>query len=344
MRSTNAVVDLDCNVQVQCIDRYGKVIRTCKKHNKASVNLVDGILRFLKGDFSATKYNNGVATTPQEAEIYLPVSVQFGRIGVKLTNPDSPPIDRRFDFIDTSEFVIPTFDTYSLQEPLIPTTTTTKEEFKKLMKFSRISQTGYVDNNNSECLEFSLYISPGKLVGYEEEVDGARKFIPYPWSYYNPRTEEYEVMLTEVGMLSSSDVMLARVLFDGVVSSEEFIGEDGKSKGTYPTFNDPNDESNPIIQSQSTTIVLIWKIGIVSVGQNDDFVTQNSLSTSQFASQFAEWVLNYITEVTGVVSDDWKQGYNVSRVRRDTQEEVKRLLSGESIDDLVDKEEELNVD
>lgn len=328
----NAVVNLDCNVQIQTLDRYGKVVRTSRKHNKASVHLVDGLLRFLKGDFSETLYNSRQAgTTPSEAEIYIPVNAQFGRIGVKLSGTSSSaPIDRRFDYIDTDEFVIPTFDSYKLQEPIIPPETSS-EDFKKLMKFSRISQVGYTDNNNAECLEFSLYLNPGKLVGY---VDDDKKFIPYDWSYYNPRTEEYEAMLTEVGLMSSSNVLLARVLFDGQVSSEEFIDSEGVNHGKYPVFDDNDSPDNPIIQSQSTTLVLIWRIGIVSVGKNDDFVTQNNLSTQQFTNQFSEWVLNYITEVTGLNQDKWKKGYTVSKVRNDVKSKVSALLNGNSTQDL----------
>lgn len=331
----NAVVDLDCNVTVQVIDRQGKVVRTSRKHNKASLNLVDGILRFLKGDFNPTGYSVPTDTTPDEAEIYIPTSAQFGRIGVKIANPESPPIERRFDYIDTSEFVIPTFDTYSLQEPIVPPEIS-YESFKNLMKFSRISQVGYTDNNNAECLEFSLYINPGKLVGYEDtQSDGSRVFVPYQWSYYNPKTEEYEVMLTEVGMISNSDVMLARVLFDGEVTSEEFTDTSGTPQGHYPVFVNPNDDNNPIVQSQTTTIVLIWRIGIVSVGKNDEFVTQNNLSTQQFSEQLSNWFLSYITEVTGVSQEDWKLGYNISRVRQDTQNEVESLLNGDSITSLT---------
>lgn len=332
--SSNAVVNLDFNVKIQAIDKYGKVISTSRKHNKASVHLVDGILRFLKGDFNTTNYNNLVETTPSEAEIYIPVNARFGRIGVKISNPESPPIDRRFDHIAVEEMIEPTFDTYSLQEALVPPDKSS-DEFKRLMKFSRISQVGYTDNNNSECLEFSLYINPGKLVGYEEVGDdGSPVFVPYDWSYYNPRTEEYEVMLTEIGLFSSSDVILARVLLDGDVSTSEFIDESGNNLGTYPVMLNPDDENNPIIQSQTTTIVLIWRIGIVSVGKNDDFVTQNNITSKQFSNQLADWVVDYITEVTGLLPEKWIAGYNLSRVRRDTREKVDALLNGNSTQSL----------
>lgn len=320
----NAVVDLNCNVQVKVIDRHGKVVRTSQKHNKATINLVDGILRFLKGDFSNTEYNNG-DNTPDEAEIYLPVRAEFGRIGVKMK--ESPTLtDRRFDYVDYDEMVQPTFDSIALQEPVNFSDYT-------LLKFKRISQVGYTDNNNAECLEFSLYINPGKLVGYNKDTSEGKEFVPYDWSYYNPEKEEFETMLTEVGLFSSSNILLARVLFDGEVRSETY--SDGT---TYPSFVDINDDDNPIVQSQSTTVVLVWRIGIVSVGKNDEFVTQSNLSTQQFSRQLSEYLLTYISEVTGTTSDQWKEGYTPTIVRSDIQDKVQELLNGNSTHDLVNKE------
>lgn len=267
--TNDAVINLDCNVQVKVLDKNNRVIRTSKAHNKATVNLVDGILRFLRGDFSTTIYNQG-NTTPSEAEVYLPVRAGLGRIGVKILE-DSNPANRRFSYIDTEEFVYPTFDSYSLQEPITVLD-------NNLLKFSRITQVGYTDNNNAECLEFSLYINPGKLVGYtEDQGTEGEVFVPYDWSYWNPATGEYEAMMTEVGLMSSSNVLLARILFDGEVQAEEYYNESGVSQGTYPVLTDPNDDDNPIIQSESTTVVLIWRIGIVSVGKNDEFITQNNI-------------------------------------------------------------------
>lgn len=338
----NAVVNIDSNVQIRTIDRNGKILRTTYKHNKATVNLVDGILRFLKGDFSATDYNK--TTTPDEAIIYIPVRAQFGRIGVKLKESPNPQ-DRRFDYIDKDEFATPTFDSAELQEPI---TFDDPVVENSLLRFKRISQVGYTDNNNAECLEMSLYINPGKLVGQSQEITQNGKkvvqFIPYDWSYYNPSTGEYEAMLTEVGLLSSSDVLLARVLLDGDVVSEEYYDSSAQSQGNYPAFVDPSSEDNPIIQSESTTVVLVWRIGIVSVGKNDEFVTQTNLSNQQFSRQLAEWLTEkeggYIEQVTGIDPDDWNKGFSPTRVRKDIQAKVSELLNGVSVSDLSNQNEE----
>lgn len=316
-----AVVNINSNVTVQYLDRHNKVIRVSRNHNKATVNMVDGILRFLRGDFNDTVYNNG-SNTPDEAEIYIPVRVEFGRVGVKIKESTNP-IDRRFNYIDRDEFAIPTFDSIALQEPI------ESDDFTSILRFKRITQVGYTDNNNSECLEFSLYINPGKLVGRSvEQEDGSKVFVPYDWTYYNPKTQEYEAMFTEVGLFSGSDVLLARVLFDGDVKSEEYV-ESGESKGKYPVFSVLSDEDNPVTQSESTTIVLTWRIGIVSVGKNDEFVTQNNLTSDQFSRQLSEWVMNYMKQAA--TFDDWNDGYSNVRVRNDIQSEVSKLIGNTNI-------------
>lgn len=333
----NAAVNLNSNVRVKYIDRYGKVIRESAKHNKATVNLVDGILRFLRGDFSTTIYNQG-SITPDEAEVYIPVRAALGRIGVKISDESQQTKDRRFSYIDRDDFVTPTFDSHELQEEV----TFNNDTDYTLLKFRKIHQVGASDNNNSECLEFILYLNPGKLVGYKRDVIDSKtkvtrtEFVPYDWSYYNPQTDEYEAMFTEVGLFSSSNVLLARVLFDGKVGTSEYFDDQGVSHGKYPVFEDPNSEDNPIIQSESTTVVLTWRIGITSVGKNDTLVTQNTITTSQFSRALSAWFVEYLTSAFS--SYNWNLGYSESRMFVDVTEEISKLLNGEDLSQLIKEE------
>lgn len=336
MEST-AVIDLDCNVQIKYLDRHGKVLRESAKHNKATVNLVDGILRFLKGDFNSTVYHTISVTAPNEAEMYIPVRAAFGRVGVKITDAGEPQ-DRRFNYVDKNEFATPTFDSSRLQEEVV----FPDDPDYTLLRFSKVSQVGYTDNNNSECLEISLYINPGKLVGHNESIteNGTSRtvFVPYDWSYYNPKTGEYEAMFTEIGLFSSSDILLARVLFDGGVTTEEYYDDQGVSHGKYPVFEDPNNKDNPVTQSESTTIVLTWRIGIVSVGKNDEFTTQTNMTTTEFSRALSADIFDYLTsQVEGDIN--WKQGVTPAVVLKDFYEIIREILSGNDVSILTDDSE-----
>lgn len=299
MNRAGAVIDLDCNVNIKVLDKYRRVVRNSSIHNKATVNLVDGILRFIKGDFTKTSYSDSLA--PDDGSPYLPSQVRFGRIGVKIksNSKDEKPC---FDYISRGEFVQTAFSTLSLQEPCMAKFKETESGGDFVIgKVDKIRQVGYADPNNSECLEFSVYVTPGTLVGQvlsSDDSDGQDQssvFVPYHYAYWNPSIGEYEAMITEIALTSERGVLLARVLLDGEVNSEEYFDSNGKSLGTYPVAEDPDGEFTPIVQSQSSTVVITWRIGIVSVGKNDKVVTQADLAVNQIARELASYLIENYT-------------------------------------------------
>lgn len=294
MINSDAVLNVNCNVDIKCIDRHGHVFRDIHKHNKATVNMVDGLLKFLAGDFNQTTEKGNNPSYSKEALPYIPTRVQFGHVGVKLRTYDDDT-KRYFDYVDSSEFIEPTFNTFSLQQPI-------DDSGYKFLNFGKVRQSVFIDPNNSQCLKMSLYIEPGRLVGrYEDDGQGGKTFVPYDWSYWNPNKGEYETMLTEAGLFSGGyGNILARVLFDGEVRYAEYK-EEGKQTKRYPEFVRPNDPMNPITQSQTTTVVIEWRIGLVSIGDNDEFVTQNSLTTAQFNQKLTSWV---VEDLVGKIKSD----------------------------------------
>lgn len=242
-------IGLDSNVNIKMLDRNGHIIRELEGHNKATSNLVYGLLRFIRGDFNATSMNSRTSVRPEESKIYIPVKVQFGNAGVHMTGDESTPAqDRRFDYYNEVENNATLFGTSSLARPLSPPSNVN-------LTLERVRQVSYSDDSNGLALEFSLYLNPGKMVG--EVVDGT--FNPYSWSYYNPTSQEYGTVLSEVGLISDEGALLARIAFKGPVNA---------NNGNPTT----DEDDSPIIQSESTTIVLSWRIGIVSV--NDDSVSE----------------------------------------------------------------------
>lgn len=249
-------LDANVNVRIRVLDSKKRVIQEIEKHNKANANLVDGILRFLKGDFNQTEFNEGNGVTPEDAISYIPTRVWFGNSGIKLEGEGEERVVRE---IDTTDFVYPVFIESDLHEPI------DEEEYQgEIIKFTRIRQTTYGDPNNAEGLLLMTNVAPGQLVGQEiVNQQGEKEFVPYSWSYFNKNTREYETCLTEVGMFSSTGALLARVLLDGETDVVDGVPVPVRRSKT-----------NPVIQSQSTTIVVEWKIGIVSLGHNDYFYTK----------------------------------------------------------------------
>lgn len=335
MSTKNIAVDLDCNVNVKVFDRYQNLVRDSNVHNKATVRMVDGILRFLRGDFTQTSYSS--TSAPEEGAPYLPTKINFGFIGVDLSSdkPMSPDGRPHFNFVNSGKFVQPVFSSSSLQEPCTDKIDNrTNRETPISFTFDKIRQTGYSNVNNAECLEFSVYISPGTLVGDTLiREDGTKEFHPFVHSYWNPSIGEYEAMITEIGMISDYNVLLARVLFDGEVGSDYYIDSQGSNLGKYPVPENPDGEFTPIVQSESSTVVITWRIGIVSVGKNDKIVTQSDLTTENVALQIAMSLTdNYSIRTVS----DFEETFEVSfdDLSEKINKELIKILKGTNISEL----------
>lgn len=336
MNKAGAVVDLDCNVNIKVLDSHRRVVRNSSVHNKATVNMVDGILRFMKGDFTRTAYSESLA--PEDGSPYLPSQIRFGRIGVKIKKDDKDERPR-FDYVNTGEFVQTVFSTMSLQEPCMSKFEETEVGGDLVVSnIDKIRQVGYADSNNAECLEFSVYITPGTLVGKvltpdSDSLDQNPVFVPYHYSYWNPSIGEYEAMITEIALTSDRGVLLARVLLDGEVGSKEFIDKDGNSLGMYPVVEDPDGEYSPIIQSQSSTVVITWRVGIVSVGKNDKVVTQNDLTVDQLVRELSVHLTESYSVTKTSASGDQKL-VSYSELCNDLEGKVDEILNGNTIASL----------
>lgn len=272
----NVSLSVNNNVSIKIIDKYGKVQRSINVHNKANQQMVLGLLRFLSGDFNKTSFNDSDSRIfNSDADQYIPVQLSFGNVGVKMRDrsSDTPHLDS----IAYEEMKAPTFDEVRLQNEII-TDFITGDGFN--LNFTDISLTSYDDTNNSMALMLRKFIPAGKLVGRNSE-DAQGELIrehyidnlpgigdSNGWSYYNEASGEYEALFTEIGLYAKSlqgkNYLLARVLFNGSAS----ISDEGEV-----TFDDDNYENNPIIQSDSSSILVEWKIGIVSIGQNDKILS-----------------------------------------------------------------------
>lgn len=278
---SQSALSVNSNVTIRCIDKYGKVIRTSHIHNKATLTMVEGLLRFLCGDFNCSRYNSNYDyITNDEANHYIPSEVRFGDVGVQMKSRDTDkPLLLAYDsaghFIDVGQIKKPTFDEFRLQDEidyLNPAFGCAP------VKFENLEMTEFDDPNNSMGLLMRAFFPAGRLVGFKDENSetGRTYFIDKTWSdtdsigrgkgwvYWNESRDEYEAIFTELGLYSSTGKLLARVVFDG----ESYVDPEG-----VITFEDDAYDYNPIIQSDSSSIVVEWRIGIVSIGQNDHVVS-----------------------------------------------------------------------
>ena len=261
--TTNAAVKVDSNVTIKTIDSHGKVVKTANIHNKATMHMVTGLLEFLRGAFIpvSTMDNKQEYTTPDEIASYIPVKLRLGTVGVKMSNraSDKPKLTG----INSSEFKIPTFADYKLQNDITPYyTNITSQE----ITFDTVNITNFDDPNNSMGLLLQVKLPGGRLTGFgsgegrEYFTDNIVGETGIGWTYFNTFKNKYEAIFTELGLVSDSGNLLARVLLNGKTTVD--------SEGEI-IFDDDADDTNPITQADDTSLVIEWRIGIISLGQND---------------------------------------------------------------------------
>lgn len=274
---SNNALNLNCNVTLKVIDSKQRVLREIHIHNKANRALVDGLLQFLQGAFTPSQFNDPaevldnpestIISNAYSAKPYIPSCMGFGSIGIRYETVDGvSTIDQ-----NTLDYVKPNFYETSLQDELhVPR-----------VKFKKLRQAVGSDLNNSESIVMTTVLPLGYLV-YDHDESGNIKYdengnpIYRDLGYFTDLEGNRACIITEVGLFSNTSedqgLMLARILLDG-----EFENENGvlTPNGKRGKFADESYQYNPLIQTDKTAILIEWKIGIVSLGTNDEFIVSN---------------------------------------------------------------------
>lgn len=273
----DASLNVNFNIKIKIVDSKGKTLQEKHIHNKATRNMVNSIIQFLQGSFNPSEFNDPYEkySNPEQAIInnaygakrYLPSCTGVGDIGVGIqTSGDDKIISINQDLFAKTSF----YDTELQQEIDVPR-----------IKFRRVRPVRGYDLNNSEGIVFTTVLPKGYLVYvYEDgEVKHDEQGNPvYRENYFDYYGEEgtdatsvRANAITEIGLFSNTNkdngLLLARVLLDGKLADGE-LGQRG-------VMADPDYEYNPLIQTENTSVVIEWKIGIISIGTNDEFIVES---------------------------------------------------------------------
>jgi len=262
---------IGCNVTITCKDLKGKTLYKVEKHNKVTKNFTDGILRFLKGDFTETEFNS--TPIPSEAQIYTPTRVKFGVQGIKL---EKTIIEEHGEDYVVKSFTPPDPSAFNNEElnQEIPFDDDPYIDLFPIIKFERMKQTYNTSVSDTERLSLSLYIGPGKTVGatVSSEDGEVEEFKPYKHSYWSEYFGCYCATFSEVGLYSSTGTLLARVALDGDWMIVDAEGEEA-SEGTLIPREDSTD--SVVYQNQFCTMTIEWRIDLTSIGSQDNVITEN---------------------------------------------------------------------
>ena len=232
--------DVRSNVEITVMNKKRKIIqKVIKKHNKATRQMVTGILRFLTGQFTPSNLN----LTPYytDVEQYIPCFIGVGDGGVLFDTNGYPAYDEdtRIPVISSSWNEIVPYSSTNLQRELFVKTVSGNKVVTGTR--SRIRKIGTTLTNDPAGDMDTLYlyceVSPGSLN-----------------TFYNNNP----VILTEIGLFSS-DIPGTKDLL-AYVKLGNYINEETNEEETKALFVRPED-----------TVIIKWYITIAAIGEDSTF-------------------------------------------------------------------------
>lgn len=241
------------NVEISVMNKYTHVIKkTVRTHNKATRNMVEGIMRFLMGHFNATSLNDKPQYSDDIEKKYIPRYIGFGNGGVvDVENtrsyyygsnaPVLSPSWNSYVPYNSSKLQREIFDGKKFEVNLITDTfADTKED--------KYSTPEIVKRSEMDSMMFFVEILP-------DDIPRAASSDPVK-SFF----------MTEVGLYSSDDnsgKLLAHVKLNNHIdhSSGDFLEnitqEDLKCYSGIVTFNVPNNSEIPFNDYLERTMIIV---------------------------------------------------------------------------------------
>lgn len=222
------------NVEIQVIDKENKkIIKTVKTHNKATRNMVTGILRFIKGLFTSTTFNDDIMYDGTVSKFYIPCCFNVGDGGVILDDNGKPKsLDENDDILRK----VPELDP-SWTETVDYSSKNLVREFDFSGKRDKIrKQLDTLDDTpvaDMDSLYFLCEVQPGQI---------------------NPKYGNERVFVTEVG------------LFSGEIPNKGDLLAYIKL-GNYD--DNGTTKTNALYVRPGDTIVIKWVITIAAIGKDN---------------------------------------------------------------------------
>lgn len=245
------MLDVTNNVKVTVFDSNHNLKKIVTKHNKATKNLVTGLIKFLRGEFTPSNlnqdYNSGAAVG------FIPAYISFGdgglqQLGKKISENDYVS-DVQTVMANLSTLTPTTFATKDLQHEIVGNVGNEDTPTAPTHGRCKITRTSYGGSTSDTItLNMTSLITKGYYSKnfYLDDVENGNR-------YKYVRGSSLPIYLSELGLwadeYSNVDInsnykgnLLARVTFE--------------------------DEDSIVQQSDSDIILVEWKIEITSIDEN----------------------------------------------------------------------------
>lgn len=229
------------NVDIKQIDTSTNTIKKhIQKHNKATRNLVRGLLRFMEGRFTPT-YPNPKPEYEEDAKNYIPCYISFGDGGVQYGDDGKPVL---LPIVSQSEHVPDLVDWDTTVDykstSLVREFNQLSHERSKIRKQDDTFSSNQSPAGDMDTIVLYCEVAPNEM--NTDIVDGQQKAYPR--------------FITEVGLFSSpskqANDLLAYVKL-----------------GNYPDPEYPDDptktKTNTLYVRPGDTVIITWYITIVAM-------------------------------------------------------------------------------
>lgn len=226
--------DMFVNVDIKVVEHDTNTIKKhITKHNKATRNMIKGILRFLEGKFTST-YENSEAEYKDDAKNYIPCYISFGDGGV-IYNNEGVPEQETEDVSDSDH--IPKLNDWSTYVDYNST--------QLVREFSNLSMRRSKVRKQADTLELDPAGDMDTIVLYCETSPGEVNF-----DIVDGQGQPMPRFVTEVGLFSNFEKSENDLLAYVKLSNE-------KVEGMWKT--------DTLYVRPGDTIIITWYITVVAI-------------------------------------------------------------------------------
>ncbi len=219
------VIDMPVNVRALILDKHGNIKQEVVKHNKATRNMTEGIIRFLRGEFTETFVRdfkptiNNIGYDKDKAREFIPTHIGIGNIGInRNSGSECGKIDSTFTESDSNNFYntiySPSYSDTCLRSEILPYYNRHRSLIQKSVKgdssasdaYELVVQ-GYYQFNQSLSTKDTLVNDTifdktyfdnelGKTFTINELIDSFDDETKFSWSALNNNTGYYSFRIS----------------------------------------------------------------------------------------------------------------------------------------------------
>lgn len=268
---TGQALDVNVNVYIRVIDKKGRIVQEVSKHNKATNNMTEGIIRFLRGEFNETFLRefaptiNNIGDNTDIARQFIPTHIGIGNIGIDTNSGKIPDETTNFSLV-----LEPSYSDKSLRSEILPCHNQHRVAIQKSTKGDSIVSDTYALTIQG-YYQFNQHLSTPSTLTKDGGVYLDEDKDPFTFVYASDPNREVQQFIDDDSKLKCITVTELG-LFSGDIDNSE-------SRLLARMLLDPN---TPLILSSEDVMIINWQIGLYSL---DDMIAAKDSSDYKYQTK-----------------------------------------------------------